>query len=267
MKKLIWTWGALAALALFAAPTASEAQQAKDWLVCGGNSTSFDTCASVFADGRHGRRVDDQSAVTMKVWNLSGMNDSYEGTVFTKVGFFHQNYRRGGGIAANAIGGSLEMSGPTEGSATPWQLGNPNNAGGVVLDLAAHNGNGVDNGIAGGCDLDLLPAGGNDVWLNPCGTTASRNDAERERRTRDHHRRSTSTGDVGSSPPASCSSSARAVEGDDDSLQCITGGGKLNCEPVRVPEPTTWLLFAMGLGGLGLVHLRRRHESGLNPMA
>lgn len=269
MKNLIWTWSAIAGIALLAAPSAAEAQiQTKDWLVCGGNSTTFSTCASVFLTvERDGFRDVEETLplhrVSMKIWNLSGMGDSYAGGIFTKIGFFHEDFTQNpGGIEANADGNFQMWTHEDNmvGDATAWQLANPNNAGGVYLDIASHNGNGVNNGIASGCDPSLNPADAKAVWENPCLGDSFVHDADAN----PDGWINMSFDVVGEWDLATTEMLIfvqNGPDGPDDSLQCVTGGGQFTCDPVRVPEPTTWLLLATGLAGLGFVSIRRRRES------
>src|SRR5690606_7994971 len=114
---------------LVAAAPDAAAQQTRNWFVCGGNH--FDTCASVFVTVSNDADFTGRSNVELKIWNLSGTEDTYAGTVFTKIGFFHQNHASGGTIDATTLG-ALAMTGPTRPNnrnddPAPWQLGNPNN--------------------------------------------------------------------------------------------------------------------------------------------
>jgi hypothetical protein len=249
MTKHIRTWALIPALALVALPALADAQQTRNWFVCGGNH--FDTCASVFVTVSGDADFDGVSNVELKIWNLSGLGGTFAGTVFTKIGFFHQNYQSGGSIDAEALA-PLVMDGPVLNDPDQWELGSPNNAGGIELDLAANNGNGVSDGIANACDTDLLPGGQNAFWLNPCGTDGFANNP-------DAPGWITINFDVdGTWDLATTELLIFGQNGPDGlSTQCITGEGG-NCSVV--PEPSTWLLLGTGLGALGLVHVRRRRR-------
>jgi len=249
---------ALATLAV-AAPDAA-AQQTRNWFVCGGNH--FDTCASVFVTVSNSADFTGRSNVELTIWNLSGTDGTYAGPVFTKVGFFPQYHASGGVIDATALG-PLAMSGPTrtnKSGAGPadWKLGNPNNAGGISLDLAVNNGNGVSNGIANACAPGELPGGNNAFWLNPCAGAGFDNDPNAA---------GWVTINFEIDGQWDLAASELLVFGQNGpgglSTQCITGANG-NCGPTTsVPEPGTWLLLATGFGGLGLAGLRRRRGTGV----
>ena len=253
MRKLVPLLALTAALTL--APMNAQAQQTRNWFVCGGNH--FDTCASVFVTVSNDASFVGVSDVELKIWNLSGFSDTYASTVFTKIGFFHQNYTSGGVIEAQALA-PLVMDGPTRtdkngGDPDQWVLGDPNTAGGIQLDLAANNGDGVSDGIATACG-DELPGGNNAFWLNPCAGVAFANDPG-------------AAGWItinfqidGQWDLATSEMLVFGQNGPDGlSTQCITGAGG-NC--AVVPEPSTWLLLGTGLGALGFVHVRRRRRAG-----
>ena len=239
---------------LLAFHATAEAQGTRDWFTCGGDL--FHTCASVQLTV--GDAVDGVSSVQLKIWNLSGMDDTWGASVFTKIGFFNTG-------GASAVANSLAMSGPVrvrEGRGqdrgtlvddTPeqWTLQDPNNAGGIALDLvsASSDDGSVNDGIASECDPDELPGGNNQLWQNPCHAGPDAPDAGAAGWvTLDFQ--STGTWDL-----ASTELLIQAQNGPDGmSTQCITGQ---NC--FAAPEPTTGLL---GLAGVGLVRRRREEEDG-----
>lgn len=240
---------ATGALLAWSAPTAHAQIASRDFFVCGGNA--FNTCAAVALTVTP-TATSGLSDVSMRVWNLSGMNGTFGGTVFTKIGFFNTG-------AALALG-PLSMSGPvrirngTPDTPAQWQLADPNNAGGVSLELTTSaNGtnSSVKNSLAGGCDPASLPGGKKtSLWQNPCAT------------------------DFPTAADAGWITMSFQVQGVWDlqttemliqaqngpgglSAQCITAE---NCASNVVPEPATVFLLATGLLGLAGAGLRRRRE-------
>ncbi len=234
---------AAAGLAASAAPAAA---QSRSWQVCGGNA--FNTCAAVEL------RVVGTS-VTLKVWNLSGMNSTFAGTVFTAVGFENVG-------SAAAVSGSLAMSGPVRPGNTPaaWTLANNKQVGGgVKLDVVSKTTTGVHDGIASACAQNGQLPGGAQLWMNPCATPGGYNDPGWITLTFSI----TGTWDL--------ESTYLLVKGQNGpngaSTECITGGNNLNCMPTSVvPEPMTIVLLGSGLAGIGgarLLGRRRRREDDL----
>jgi len=242
MKRLIGVAAIATALGL-TSPAAAQ-----DWngsVVCGGGA--FFVCASVQVS------VDASNNVTLRIWNLSGLEGTGENAIFTKIGFFGTGTT---GVTANSIQ-------PTEGLkiGTPedWQLGDPNNAGGVELTFATSaNGDNssVDNGIASGCaDPANLPNGANDFWqsggcnsgfpalaggFDPVEPIVVKFKVD------------------GDWDLTNTEMLIMAQNGGDDgelSTQCITGD---NCSVV--PEPFTIVLLGSGLAGIGGLRLRRRRR-------
>lgn len=256
MRKLHRLLGLVALLSLSA--TAARADGFKTWNVCGGNA--FNTCASVQLDVVG-------TTVTMRVWNLSGLNGTYGGTVFTGVGIFNVP----AGVAATSS--VTAMSGPVRGSDTPanWVVNNATQiGGGINLNLVGTTGNGVKDGIASNCaPAGSLPGGSNNFWMNPtCGTTGVTNPTLNGgfvvfsftvTQTWDPNAAGTELLVKGQNGPNGMST------------ECITGTGQnSNCgpnvppppppPPQVVPEPITMTLLGTGLLGLGGAGLRRRRK-------
>ena len=91
------TGAVFALLALAFAGQDAEAQGSKSWFVCGG--TTFHTCASVVLEVGPADAYG-VSTVQLNIWNLSGMAGTYEGSVFTKIGFFNASNESSGATTA-----------------------------------------------------------------------------------------------------------------------------------------------------------------------
>jgi hypothetical protein len=215
-------------------------------VVCGGNS--FNVCASV------GVSITG-NMVTMNVWNLSGLEGTYSNTLFTKIGFF------GSGTAGvTAVSGSLTMTGGTTGNVAPatWQLGSPNNSGGIQLNLATSaNGtnSSINNSIASGSAAGLPNGSKMGFWQSyGCDATLP-----------------ALAGGFTAADPVQIrfqivgtwdlSQTEMLIMGQNGpggmSTECITGR---NCS--SVPEPFTIALLGSGLASMGgLGFLRRRKKA------
>ncbi len=240
------TMRVVALTAAIFAGTASLAHAQRSWNVCGGNA--FNTCASVQLEVV-GQRV------TVRVWNLSGFYGTWPNTVFTGVGF--ENI----GNVGLANPANVSMTGPVRGGDAPgaWGLAESKSiGGGVKLDMTGLSGgaNGsVDNSIASGCYSDALspqlPAGSNDLWMNPCRLPTGATDPGYVVFSFDI----TGTWDL-----ASTELLVKGQNGPNGaSTQCFTGDGSCNV----VPEPVTMILLGSGLAGVGGAgYLRRRRRGG-----
>jgi hypothetical protein len=237
--------GALALVAVGASPAAADGF--KNWTVCGGST--FATCASV-------RLNVVGTSVTLSVRNLSGMQGTYGGSVFTSIGL--QNVPPGVGAIIPSSGYVKSMSGPTRGAdtPTPWRLANDKVVGGGIwLDLATKNVKGVDNGIGSSCGLGSLPANSDLFMSGACGTSGMSN-------------ASANGGwvvlefDVSETwDPAAAGTElmVKGVNGPNGEVTvCLTSE---NCSPADVvPEPFTIALVGSGLAGIGLLRRRRKRD-------
>lgn len=223
---------------------------AQDWngsVVCGGNA--FAVCASVHVSISAG------NVVTMDVWNLSGLEGTYANTLFTKIGFY------GAGTAGvSAVQGSLSMTGGYTGvQPAQWQLEDPNNAGGIALNLTTSaNGNqsSINNSVASGCATNL-PQGVKMGFWQSYGCNSSLPALEGGFTELGAVRitfQITGTWDLSQTDML-----IMGQNGPDGlSTQCITGG---NC--YVVPEPFTIALLGSGLAGVGGVGVFRRRKKSL----
>ena len=250
--KLLRCVAALAAL--FVAASTAEAGGTRQWDVCGGSYagySGFALCASVHVTVS---QVGSQHIVTMKFYNLSGVNGSYAGTVFTSIGL--DNVMP---ATVNVVPGSLTITGPCFESSSgcdyssQWQLvDNKSIGGGVRVDLLSGSLNsqysvasqcGVDAGQAPGHGkyfvTDCVPGGADLVTLT-----------FRVNETFD---------------PFNGSLFVKGQNGYmGQSAVCITDGKGQNCDPTTVvPEPITTTLFASGLAawsGVGFFRRRRKNS-------
>ena len=255
MRKLVTQF--VVAAALLAAPLATaHATGERTWTVCGGTPYSgysgFALCASVTATvtttptGEH--------LLTMKVYNLSGNNGSYAGTVFTSIGLDNVVPS-----SVNVVAGSLTITGPCMESSTGcdyssyWQVAdNKSVGGGVRVDLLSGSFN-SQHSIASACGVASEQTPGHNLYFvtdcfmgGPNYTTLTIKVSE------DFD--PALTGDL-------------FIKGQNGynggSTTCISTNGE--CLPTTVvPEPITASLVATGVGlwgGVGFLRRRRRRDA------
>ena len=252
MKRLVGTLTIAAALA--AVPLAqAHASGERSWNVCGGSPyagyTGFALCASVTATvetnalGHH--------ILTMKVYNLSGLNGSYSGTVFTSIGLDNVIP-----TSVNVVAGSLKITGPCVEAAScdyseHWQVvDNKSIGGGVKVDLLGGSFN-SQYSLASQCGVDDETTPGHNLYFvtdcfnnGPEVVTLSFRVTE--------YFDPSMTGDL-------------FIKGQNGynggSTTCISTN--VNCGPTTVvPEPITATLFATGMGIWGGVGYLRRRRKG-----
>jgi hypothetical protein len=233
---------------------AAHASGERTWQVCGGEPyagySGFALCASVTATvttnpaGEH--------ILTMKVYNLSGQNGSYSGTVFTSIGLDNVVP-----ASVNVVAGSLKITGPCLESSTGcdyssyWQVSdNKSIGGGVKVDLLGGSFNSQQS-IASRCGLnDETVPGHNLFFVTDCFANGPNFVTLSFRVTEDFN--PALTGDL-------------FIKGQNgyngQSTTCISTNK--NCGPATVvPEPVTATLLATGMGiwgGIGFIRRRRRN--------
>jgi hypothetical protein len=235
----------------------AQAGGERTWQVCGGTPyagyTGFALCASVTATVQ--TNAAGQHVLTMKVYNLSGANGSYSGTVFTSLGLDNVFP-----ASVNVVPGSLKITGPclesTAGCdySSYWQLtDNKAIGGGVKVDLLSGSFNSQQS-IASQCGIDdETTPGHNRVFVTDCFANGPNAVTLSFRVTEDFN--PSQTGDL-------------FIKGQNGyngaSTTCLSTKG--DCGPATVvPEPVTMVLLGTGLAGIGGVGVfrRRRRESDL----
>ena len=242
------------AAALIAVPLASaHATGERTWNVCGGSPyagySGFALCASVTANVQ--TNAQGQHILTMKVYNLSGNNGSYAGTVFTSIGLDNVVPS-----SVNVVAGSLSITGPCMASSTGcdyssyWQVTDDKSiGGGVRVDLLSGSFNSQQS-IASQCGVDAAQTPGhNRYYVTDCFANGPDFVTLSFRVTEDFN--PSLTGDL-------------FIKGQNgyngQSTTCVSTNGQ--CLPTTVvPEPISATLFATGLGlwgGVGFIRRRRR---------
>ena len=225
----------------------------RTWQVCGGTPyagySGFALCASVTATvttGPSGEHI-----LTMKVYNLSGTNGSYSGTVFTSIGLDNVVPS-----SVNVVAGSLKITGPCMEQAAGcdyssyWQVtDNKAIGGGVKVDLLGGSFNSQQS-IASQCGVDAgSTPDHNRLFVTDCLAGGTDYVTLSFRVTEDFN--PSLTGDL-------------FIKGQNGyngaSTTCVAT--LQNCGPATVvPEPITATLVATGMGlwgGIGYVRRRRR---------
>jgi hypothetical protein len=245
---------ALVFLATVAMATPARAFDLSGFNFCGGvySGYSLAFCASVSVnvvstDATHHR-------VTINVANLSGLNGSYVGSVFTAIGL--DNLDNELANPANVVisqGTNVLCTNYTNSkqAADCWYVGldKQGQNGSGKIDILPNTTNGSHMGIVSGLDNPNCAAGtsGNPPRIYTCGANAPV---------------SISFDIVGAWDPSNAELFVRAQVGpNDESTSCHTSAGPNVCEPTVVPEPATLVLMGSGLLGLVPAVRRRRKRS------
>jgi hypothetical protein len=245
--------------ALLAVPLASaHATGERTWNVCGGSPyagySGFALCASVTATVQ--TNAAGQHVLTMKVYNLSGANGSFGGTVFTSLGLDNVVPS-----SVNVIAGSLKITGPCMESSSGcdyssfWQIADDKSiGGGVRVDLLAGSFNSQQS-VASQCGVDAgLTPGHQRYFVTDCFANGPKYVTMSFQVTQDFN--PGLTGDL-------------FIKGQNgyngQSTTCVSTNGQ--CLPTTVvPEPVTATLFATGFGLWGGVGYLRRRRRGVDAL-
>lgn len=239
----------LAASALLAVPAASadaQSSASRFYQVCGGSYAGWNglgLCASVNVSVQS--TSNGRARVTLTVRNMSGLNGSYSGTVFTAVGLDNVMPP-----SINVVSGTLKVIGPCASNPSlncdysqHWGLSNDRAiGGGVKVDLLTDSRRGVNYALASQCGIDAGTTPGTNTIVTACGLAGNY---------------ATISFDVTSyfDPNATSTLFVKGQNGyNGGSTTCQTSS--LDC--TVVPEPTTMTLVAGGLAVIGLAKRRRR---------
>ena len=237
-------------------PLASaQAGGERTWAICGGTPYSgysgFALCASVTATVQ--TNAAGEHILTMKVYNLSGTNGSYSGTVFTSLGLDNVVPS-----SVSVVAGSLKITGPCLESSTGcdyssyWQVtDNKSIGGGVKVDLLGGSFNSQQS-IASQCGIDDETAPEHDrLFVTSCFANGPDAVTLSFRVTEDFD--PSLTGDL-------FIKGQNGYPDGEGSTTCVSTNE--NCGPATVvPEPITATLVATGMGlwgGAGYIRRRRR---------